>query len=56
LWFAAIQRFERVKDPASLTPKICLIAAQAIEREIGQIRYTQKAAGELYRGARRLSL
>src|SRR5690349_22876592 len=47
LWFAAIQCLERVKDPAGLAPKGRFIAAEAIQREIGLIGQSQKAAGEL---------
>ena len=47
LWFAAIQRIECKQDLASLAPKGCFIAAQAIEREIGQISETQKAPRKL---------
>jgi hypothetical protein len=46
LWFAAIQGIERKQDLAGLAPKGCLIAAQAIEREVGQIGQTQKATRE----------
>jgi len=38
LWFAAIQGVKRNQDLTGLTPKDRLIAAQAIEREVGQIR------------------
>jgi hypothetical protein len=34
LWFAAIKCFERVKDPAGLTPKGSFITAEPINREI----------------------
>ena len=37
LWFAAIKCLERVKDAASLAPQGRFIAAETIEREIGQI-------------------
>jgi hypothetical protein len=37
LWFAAIQGIERKQDLTGLTPKGCLIAAQAIQREVGQV-------------------
>jgi len=47
LWFAAIKCLECVKDPAGLAPKGCLIAAETIEREIGQVGQSQKAASEL---------
>jgi hypothetical protein len=46
LWFAAIQGIERKQDLTGLAPKRHLIAAQAIEREVG-IGQTQKATGEL---------
>jgi hypothetical protein len=47
LWLAAIQGIERKQDLTGLAPKRCLIAAQAIERAVGQIGQTQKATGEL---------
>jgi hypothetical protein len=47
LWFATIQGIEGKQDLANLAPKGCFIAAQAIEREVGQIGKTQKAAREL---------
>jgi hypothetical protein len=37
LWFAAIQSVERKQDLTGLAPKSCLIAAQAIEREVRKI-------------------
>ena len=43
LWFAAIQGIESKQDPAGLAPQGCFIAAEAIEREVGQIGQTQKA-------------
>jgi hypothetical protein len=46
LWFAAIQGVERKQDLASLAPEGCFIAAQAIEREVGQIGQAQKTTGE----------
>jgi len=46
LRFAAIQGVERIEDPTSLAPKSHFIAAQAIERKVGQIGKTQKAMGE----------
>jgi hypothetical protein len=47
LWFAAIQGIKRKQDLTGLTPKGCLIAAQAIQREVGQVGKTQKATCEL---------
>ena len=47
LWFAAIKCLERVKDAASLAPQGRFIAAETIEREIGQVGQSQKAASEL---------
>jgi hypothetical protein len=47
LWFAAIQGIKRKQDLTGLAPKGCLIAAQAIEREVGQIGKAQKAMREL---------
>ena len=47
LRFASIKDLERVKDPTGLAPESRFIAAEAIEREIGQIGQPQKAAGEL---------
>ena len=47
LWFAAIQGIKRKQDLTGLAPKGCLIAAQAIQREVGQIGKTQKATREL---------
>jgi hypothetical protein len=46
LRFAAIKCFERVKDARSLTPEVCFIPTETIERKIGQIDQLQKAAGE----------
>ena len=37
LWFAAIQGIERKQDLPGLAPKDCLIAAQAIQRGVGQM-------------------
>ena len=51
LGFAPIQCFERIKDAAGLTPQRCFISAEAIEREVGQIGETQKAARELDGGS-----
>jgi hypothetical protein len=34
---AAIKYLQRADDPASLTPKVCFIAAEAIEGKIVQI-------------------
>jgi hypothetical protein len=47
IFFATCQRIECKQDLASLAPKGCFIAAQAVEREIGQISETQKAPREL---------
>ena len=47
MWFTAIQGVKRNQDLTGLAPKGCLIAAQAIEREVGQIGKTQKATREL---------
>ena len=49
LWFAAIQIVERIKNLLGLPPKNSFIATEAIERKIGQIGESQKAAGELDR-------
>jgi hypothetical protein len=38
LWFAAIQGIERKQVLTGLASRGCLIAAQAIEREVRQIR------------------
>jgi hypothetical protein len=37
-------RHQRKQDLTGLAPKGCVIAAQAIEREVGQIGHTQKAS------------
>jgi hypothetical protein len=50
LWFTPIQCIEREENPAGLTPKIGFISTQPIQREIGQISQTQKAASELCSG------
>ena len=47
LWLAAIQGIERNEGLANLAPKGSFIAAEAIEREVGQISKTQKATREL---------
>ena len=47
LWFAAIQGVKGKQDLTGLAPKGCFIAAQAIQREVGQIGKTQKATREL---------
>ena len=47
LWFAAIQGVKRKQNLTGLTPKGYFIAAQAIEREVGQIGKAQKATREL---------
>jgi hypothetical protein len=47
LWFVAIQGIKRKQDLTGLAPKACFIAAQAIQREVGQIGKTQKATREL---------
>ncbi len=47
LWFAAIQSIERKKDSADLAREGCFIAAEAVERVIGQIGQTQEAACEI---------
>jgi hypothetical protein len=44
LWFAAIQGVECKERLDHLAPQGCFIAAETIEREIGQISQTQKAA------------
>src|SRR6516164_2767168 len=46
LWFAAIQGVERNQDLARLAPKGCFIAAEAVEREVGQVGKTQKTSRE----------
>jgi hypothetical protein len=46
LWFAAIQAIERIEDLASLAPKGCFIAAQTIDRVIGQIAEPQETTRE----------
>jgi hypothetical protein len=43
LGFATVQCIERKQDPAGLAPQGCFIAAEAIEREVGQIGETQEA-------------
>ena len=43
----AVQGVERKQNLACLTPKVCFVAAQPIEGEVGQIGQTQKALGEL---------
>ena len=45
--FAPVQCIKRKQDPAGLAPQSCLIAVEAIERQIGQIGQTQKAASKL---------
>jgi hypothetical protein len=47
LGLAAIECFERAKDSTGLAPESRFIAAEAIEREIGQVGQAQKAASEL---------
>ena len=47
LWFAAIQSIEGKERLADLAPQGCFIAAEAVERAIGQIGETQEAACEL---------
>jgi hypothetical protein len=47
LWLAAIQGIERKERLAKLTPQSCFIAAETIEREVGQISKTQEATCEL---------
>src|SRR5437762_1138310 len=47
LWFTAIQGVERKQGLAGLAPKGRFIAAEAVEREVGQIGKAQKATGEL---------
>jgi hypothetical protein len=51
LGLSAIQHLKRVKDSAGLSPKRRFIAAEAIEREVGKVGETQKAAGELDGGS-----
>jgi hypothetical protein len=53
LGLAAIEGIEREQDLIGLAPKDCFITAEPIEGEIGQIRYTQKALGELNSGTSR---
>ena len=43
LWLATIQCIEREQDLSGLAPQGCFIAAEAIEREVGQIGETQKS-------------
>jgi len=47
LWFPAIQGIEGKERLADLAPQSCFIAAETIEREVGQISKTQEAACEL---------
>ena len=47
LRFAPIQRIERRQDAPGLASKRGFIAAESINRAIGQIGQTQKATGEL---------
>ena len=47
LWFAAIQRIERIEGLAGLAPKGCFIAAEAVEDIIGQIAEPQETTCEL---------
>jgi hypothetical protein len=47
LWLAAIKSLERVKNPPGLSPQGSFIAAETIQREIGQVGQTQKTASEL---------
>ena len=47
MWFAAVQGIESKQDLADLAPKRCFVAAEAIEREVGQIGQTQKATREV---------
>ena len=46
LRFTAIQSVERKEDLADLAPKRRFIAAEAVERVVGQIGETQKAMRE----------
>ena len=46
LGFSPIQCIKREQDPAGLAPQGRFIAAETIEREIGQVGQTQKTAGE----------
>jgi hypothetical protein len=47
LWSAAIQGIKRNQDLADLAPKDCFVAAEAVERVVGQIGKTQIAPREL---------
>jgi hypothetical protein len=47
LWFAAIQGIEGKERLADLAPQGCFIAAETIEREVGQISKTQEATCEV---------
>ena len=46
LRLSPIKHIESKQDAADLAPKPCLIAAQAIEREVGHIGKAEKAASE----------
>jgi hypothetical protein len=47
LWFSAIQGIDRKERLADLASQGCFIAAEPIEREVGQISKTQEATVEL---------
>jgi len=47
LWFTAIQSIEGEERLADLSPQGCFVAAEAVERAIGQIGETQEAVCEL---------
>ncbi len=47
LWFPAIQSIEGKERLAGLAPQRCFVAAETIEREVGQISKTQEATCEL---------
>ncbi len=51
LRFATIQGIESKQDPTGLAPQGCFIAAEAIEREVGQIGETQEASREVSVGS-----
>jgi hypothetical protein len=53
LRFAAIQSIECIQNPAGLAPKSCFIAAQAIEREVGQIGETYPPPTDATHNSRR---
>jgi hypothetical protein len=51
LRFAAIQTLEHVNDPTGLTAQHDFIAAQAIQREIWQVRKAQEAPRKVCGGS-----